>query len=175
MRVFISYHRADSSYREKLENILTSHNIDYYVVPEEKIFDGKSHEFIKTYIINKMKKCDALICLIGKDTYTRPHVDHEIHAALKGGIKNRKGIVAVMLESRKDRINNIDYGTFPTKIQQNKDFVVLTQFASLHSNISYLLKSAFDNAKDESIEVNHTNPCMQLRSGKYYDNIYPIN
>mgnify|MGYP000931722450 CR=1 FL=1 len=169
MKVFISYHRADSSYREKLENILTSHNIDYYVVPEEKIFDGKSHEFIKTYIINKMKKCDVLICLIGKDTYKRPHVDHEMHAALKGGIEKRKGIVAVMLETRDDRINNIDPNTFPTKIQQNKDFVVLTQFASLHNNFSKLINKAYENAKDETIQVDHTNPCMKLRSGKYYD------
>ncbi len=169
MKVFISYHRADSSYREKLENILISKDIDYYVVPEEANFDGQAHEKIDRFLTNKMKSCDVVICLIGKDTYTRPHVDHEIHAALKGGIKKRKGIVAVMLETRDDRINNIDPNTFPTKIQQNKDFVVLTQFASLHNNFSKLINKAYENAKDETIQVDHTNPCMKLRSGKYYD------
>ena len=50
MKVFISYHRADSAYRKKAINILKSHGIDYYVVPENKNFNGKSAESIKTYL-----------------------------------------------------------------------------------------------------------------------------
>lgn len=44
MRVFISYHRADTAYRRKLENILQSHRIDYYAVPEDADFNGKKQK-----------------------------------------------------------------------------------------------------------------------------------
>ena len=54
MKVFISYHRADSAYRRKAENILKSHNIDYYVVPEDKNFNGQSAEKIKTYLCGRL-------------------------------------------------------------------------------------------------------------------------
>ena len=41
MKVFISYHRADTAYRRKLERILQNYGIDYYAVPEDADFNGK--------------------------------------------------------------------------------------------------------------------------------------
>ena len=55
MRVFISYHRADTAYRRKLENILQSHRIDYYAVPEDADFNGKKAETIRNFLCNKLK------------------------------------------------------------------------------------------------------------------------
>ena len=89
MKVFISYHRVDISYRRKLENILQNYKIDYYAVPEDADFNGKKAESISNFLCNKLKKCDVLICLIGKETYSRPHVDREIHTAFKGEIGTR--------------------------------------------------------------------------------------
>ena len=120
MRVFISYHRADTAYRRKLERILQNCGIDYYAVPEDADFNGKKAETIRNFLCNKLKKCDVIICLIGKDTYSRPHVDREIHTALKGAIGARLGIVGVHLPTRTDALNSIDLNTFPIKLWENR-------------------------------------------------------
>lgn len=65
-----------------------------------------------------------LLCLIGKETYSRPHVDHEIHAALKGGIGERLGIVGVHLPKRTDNLQAIELNTFHTKLWENKNYIV---------------------------------------------------
>ena len=75
-----------------------------------------------------------------------------------------------MLENRQDSKNDIDYETFPIKLQENLDYVVLEQFASIESQLDYAINCALDNRNDKSIQVTHKNPVMQLRSGKYYDN-----
>ncbi len=47
MRIFISYHRADQKYREKIEKILKSNNISYYAVPKNSNFDGSNLQRMK--------------------------------------------------------------------------------------------------------------------------------
>ena len=170
MKVFISYHRADGAYRRKTENILRSHNIDYYVVPENINFNGQSAENIKTFLCEKTKQCDVLLCLIGKETYSRPHVDHEIHTALKGNIGDRLGIVGVHLPKRKDTLRALDLNTFPTTLWDNKDYVVWTEWRDLNDNVSRLVETAYIRSTDRGFQTNHSNPCMPLRQSRYYDN-----
>ena len=143
MKVFISYHRADTKYRKKLETILNENNINYYAVPLDTCFDEMHNQQIKDSILTKMEDCDVLICLVGKETYTRGHVDWEIHKALKGGIYNRKGIVALLLENRGDSIYNLDWSTFPNRLQDNMGYIILEQFASFYSRIDDYLYVAF--------------------------------
>ncbi len=107
--------------------------------------------------------------LIGKDTYSRPHVDNEIHEALKGDIGKRKGIVAVMLENRLDSKNSINLKTFPVKLAQNLNYIVLEQFASIRENIVKAINLAYENSKNKNIQTNHSNNVMHLKSGKYYE------
>ena len=170
MRVFISYHRTDHSFRKKTENILNSHNVDYYVVPENKNFNGQTAESIKTFLCEKLKKCDVLLCLIGKETYSRPHVDHEIHTALKGNVGERLGIVGVHLPKRKDNLQALDLNTFPTKLWDNKEYVVWAEWGNLNNDILGLLQTAYERSMDRFYQTNHSNPCMQLRQTLYYDN-----
>lgn len=170
MKIFISYHRVDSYFRKAIEKMLIVQEYLVYAVPEEKSFDGMTHEHIKTEIIKEMDNCDVVLCLVGEQTYTRPHVDHEIHAALKGGTKDRKGIVAVMLETRKDGKKKIDDNTFPTKLQQNKKYIVVKQYSEFPQILKSAVNEALIKAKDIKLQVDHTNPCMPLRAGKYYDN-----
>ncbi len=170
MKVFISYHRADTSYRIKLENILQNYKIDYYVVPEGANFNGKKAESIRNFLCNKLKKCDVLICLIGKETYSRPHVDREIHTALKGEIGTRLGIVGVHLPSRKDKLSSIDLSTFPTKLWDNKDYVVWCNWNGIKSSVEELIDKAYQRSYDNKYQTNHKNPCMSLREKIYYDN-----
>lgn len=170
MKVFISYHRADSHYEEIVEGILKENSINYYAVPKNASFDGLNHNHIKDIINTKMHDCDVLLCIVGEETYSRPHVDWELHEALKGNVGVRTGLLAVMLETRGDNKNDINYDTFPNRIQDNEDYAVYEQFASLHSRIVPALEQAIVNRKDRKLQVNNTRSLMILRSGSYYDN-----
>lgn len=170
MKVFISYHRADNKYRKRAENILRSHDIDYYVVPEDADFNGWNPEAIRSFLCEKLDGCDVLLCLIGKETYSRPHVDREIHTALRGNVGDRLGIIGVHLPTRNDNLQNLDLNTFPTKLWENKDYVIWTKWAELNSNISDLVQMAFAQSKDARKQTKHRNACMELRQKKYYDN-----
>lgn len=169
IKVFISYHRADGSYRKKAENILRSHNVEYYAVPEDADFNGQPAESIKTFLCGKVKQCNVLLCLIGKETYRRPHVDHEIHTALKGSPGERLGIVGVHLPRRRDRLQEPDLNTFPKKLWDNKKYVVWSEWNNLNDNILSLLQTAYDRSNDNSYQTTHSNPCLQLRKTLYYE------
>ena len=169
MRVFISYHRADEKYRDKIEKMLKNNCISYFVVPKSVNFNGKNHQYIKDIINEKMCDCDVILCIVGKETYSRPHVDWELHEALKGRINQRKGILVVMLERRLDNKNSINYATFPNRLQDNKDYIIIEQFCSLSYKINSALNEALSKSWDESIQVNNRRQPMQLRQGKYFD------
>lgn len=169
-KIFISYHRADKKYKDRTLEILKDHGYRYYCVDENQIFNGWKHQHIADYICSKMEDCDLLLCIVGEETFSRPHVDWEIHTSLKGGVGKRKGIVAVMLEKRQDNINDINYETFPTKLQENSEYIVLEQYASINDRIEYAIETAIKNRADKNIAITHKNPVMQLRAGKYYDN-----
>ncbi len=169
MKVFISYHRADTAEKDNIVELLEKNNISYYSVPEDRRFDGCNHQEIVTSIGAELNKCDVLLCIVGQNTFSRPHVDIEIHSALKGGIGVRKGIVAVMLENRGDNKNNIDYNTFSTKLAENKDYIVLEQYASIHDRLLPAIKQAQENSKNSKLQTSHKNPVMRLRYSKYFD------
>lgn len=170
MKVFISYHRADTRYRRDAEKILLEHGIDYYAVPEDANFNGKKNETIRNFTCNHVQKCDVLLCLIGNETYSRPHVDREIHTALKGGVGTRLGIVGVFLPTRTDFLSKADFSTLPTKLIDNKDYVVWSSWSLMKQNILVLLNQAKKHSCNSEFQTNHTNPCMLLKSKVYYDN-----
>lgn len=62
MKVFISYHRADTKEREYIEELLKANSVLYYAVPKNINFDGKHHQYIKDIILQGMNDCDALLC-----------------------------------------------------------------------------------------------------------------
>lgn len=169
MKVFISYHRADTKAREHIEDLLKDNDIPFYAVPKDVNFDGEHHQYIKDTILQGMNDCDVLLCIVGKDTYTRPHVDWELHEALKGNIHTRRGILAVMLEKRGDSKNNIDYATFPNRLEDNEDYIVIEQYASLQDRLKDALDKALDNSRNKDMQVNNSRLPMQLIQGKYFD------
>ena len=169
MKVFISYHRADTKAREHIEDLLKDNNIPFYAVPKDVNFDGEHHQYIKDTILQGMNDCDVLLCIVGKDTYTRPHVDWELHEALKGDTKTRRGVLAVMLEKRGDSKNNIDYANFPNRLEDNEDYVVIEQYASLQDRVKNASDKALNNSRNKDMQVNNSRLPMQLRQGKYFD------
>lgn len=170
MKVFISYHRADAKYRKKLETILKAHQIEYYAVPENADFNGKSNETIRDFTCRHVKKCQVLLCLIGKETYSRPHVDREIHTALRGIVGQRLGIIAVHLPSRSDSLSQLELSTISPKLWDNKNYVVWAYWSEMDQAIESLVRTAFERANDRSLCTTHTNACMPLKHKIYYDN-----
>lgn len=172
MKVFISYHRGDTKYKKQLENLLDEIDIKYYSVPSNYFFNGMNHDHIAQVLRDKIKMCSVTICIIGKETYSRPHVDHELYNTLKGGICNRRGLVGIMLENRGDNVNNIDYSTFPNRIQDNFTdsipYVELTQWASIKMKLKEVIENAQNN-RCKDFEIDNSATLMQLRRGNYYD------
>jgi len=170
-RIFISYHRQDSDIKDELVELLEENN--YYVrsIDEDHIFDGRKHQEIAQICIDEIEDCDITICIIGKETYSRSHVDHEIKATLRGGFDERKGLIAVMLEERGDSKNNTDLDTFPNRIQDNIsdefDYVVLEQWASIRDRIVDAIDEA-ESRRSENINVKNNRGLMELRQGRYY-------
>lgn len=169
MKVFLSYHRADEKYRNKIEEMLKKNKIQYYAVSQNVNFDGKNHQHIKDIINKHMEDCDVVICIVGRDTYSRPHVDWELHEALKGDYHYRKGIVAVMLETRDDRKNNIDFATFPNRLQENIGYIVIEQFCSFGQRIVCALNEATDRSRDRHFQTRNKHYLMELKKGLYFD------
>ena len=169
MKVFMSYHRADTRARKRIARLLNINRIPYYAVPLNANFNNLSHQQIKDCILKKMNDCDVLLCIVGMETYQRAHVDWELHEALKGGIDTRRGILTVMLENRGDSKNKINYDTFPNRLQDNEDYIVIEQNASLQDRLIDALQEALDRSKDKTIQTNNKRRPMPLRNGKYYD------
>ena len=170
MKVFISYHRADRRYRIKAENILRNVGVEYYAVPEDVNFNGWSAQEINRFICSEHQECDVLLCLIGQETYRRPHVDREIHTALKGDPGVRLGIVGVLLSTRGDSLDRPNNATIPAKLRDNSNYVVWTEYNDLNSNICCLIEEAYIRSRNNRLQTNHSNPCMALRTTLYYDN-----
>lgn len=169
MKVFISYHRADIRQEKKLKKLLKANGYEVVVFENAPEFEGTYHEYIKTEIIKKMLECDVIICLVGTETFSRPHVDHEINAALKGGVGVRKGIVVLMSESREDSVKDIDYNTFPTRLQNNLEYIYLNQLGSFHMNINKKIQFVINQSKNANIEVNNSVNVMPLKAKRYFN------
>lgn len=167
MKIFVSYHLADTKSVKKIKEKLKLMNMNYYSVPEDADFTGWHNEEISKFILQKMSDCQVLLCVIGKETYQRPHVDYEIHQALKGVVGSRLGIIAVFLENRQDSIYDIDYSTFPNRLSDNEQYLVMIQNASLVSKIENAVVLADQNRKNKNIQVDNTRRCMKLPN-KYY-------
>ncbi|QWC00210.1 TIR domain-containing protein [Mycoplasmatota bacterium] len=167
MKLFISYHLADTKSVNKIKEKLNAKALNYYSVPEDKDFTGWHNEEIREYILSKMDDCSVLLCIVGRETYKRPHVDYEIHQALKGGVGKRLGIVTVLLENREDSINDISYDTFPNRLYDNEHYIILIQNASLEDQIFKAIDLANNNRNDKNISINNKRKCMKLPN-KYY-------
>lgn len=168
MKLFISYHLANQKAVRKIKNKLVDKQIDFYSVPEDADFSGWSHQKINDYILQSMKDCQVLLCVVGKETYSRPHVDHELHHSLKGGVGKRLGWIVCFLEERIDNVNDIDYSTFPARISDNEDYACMVQNASLISKIEELINDASSKRNSNDYQIDNTRKCMEFSGSKYY-------
>ena len=171
MKIFISYHLANQNNVDKIRRKLSDAGINFYSVPEDSNFNGWSQQQISDYLIKEMEKCQILLCVVGNETYSRPHVDYELHHSLKGGPGKRLGWIVSLLEERGDSIYNIDYDTYPNRIQDNEHYALLVQNGSLMDYINQLIIDANELRSDPNVEVDNTRNCMPLPRRKYYDEL----
>jgi len=142
--------------------MLKENSIKHFIVPNDYDPDGKHHQTVKDDIIRKMDKCTVIICIVGTETYSRPHVDWELYNGLKGGPSVRKGIIAVLLEERGDNKNAIESDTFPTRLLKNNNYVIFEQYASINARLEHCIEEAECRSR-ENYAVHNPSP-MPLRN-----------
>lgn len=176
MNVFISYHRADTVLRVRLEKEMVRLGYRNVSIPANQTFEGWAHEAIWQHIIrNNLSLCSVVICIVGEETYSRAYVDQELHYALQGGVGTRKGIVCLVLGSPVLSAKKIRSGEpsalaqFSARLAKNLDYVVMADFSQV-TKIGDLIRQAEANRTNIRIEVNNQDPPMELRQRRYFDN-----
>ena len=87
--LFLSYKWEDREYVNGLEGLLNNPNNQYRHLTDREREDHRSQgeRAWKDYIRNKIRNCDALICLIGQNTHNATGVIYELEVANSMGIK----------------------------------------------------------------------------------------
>ena len=167
--IFMSYHRTDTNEMEDIKEELKNKGYNMFSVKTTYKFDGKRHNDIFSMIGMRLKSCNVMVYLVGQESYSRPHCEHELRLALKGNAQRRKGIVAILLESRKDNIASLDKNITSSRIYENESYIVLTTKNEFLKNPKkYIDKSVLRKLNlDVSIVNNQEVP--KFRKGLYYD------
>jgi hypothetical protein len=89
MLIFISYKYEDLDYANALDGLLKNPNNKYRhsTDREKKDLRQKGEKAWKNYIKNKLKNCDAIICLIGQNTHNSTGVNYELAVSKSLSIK----------------------------------------------------------------------------------------
>lgn len=89
IQVFLSYKWEDKAFADGMDGLLRNSNNKYRHLTERERQDLRNmgENVWKNYLKDKIKDCDALICLIGKDTHNATGVIYELSVATSLGIK----------------------------------------------------------------------------------------
>lgn len=93
--IFLSYKWEDKENANGLEGLLNNPNNKYrhFTERERQDLRDKGENTVKEYLKGIIRGCEALICLIGSDTYNASGVKYELEVAKSLG----KKIVAVRI------------------------------------------------------------------------------
>ena len=88
-KVFISYKWEDKASRNGLEGAMknTNNNFDAISDSERKDLRSKGEKEIKEYLKEKIRKSNAVICLVGQDTHSSEMVQWELEVSNSLGKK----------------------------------------------------------------------------------------
>jgi hypothetical protein len=167
MKVFISYHKNDTHYKNKIVSILKKEGIEYSMVPRNCILGECCSIEMQRIIKSRIEDCDLTICIIGKETYLSPHIDHE----LKVTLDHDMGILGILLETRSDRLRNLRTSTLPKRIAVNyeNDFpgIKLAQYANIDKVLYNHLEDILENHNEPDL-ANNDIQLMTLVNKLYY-------
>lgn len=169
--VFISYHRKDTDKMVELKKIIDkSFRVNTYAVNDNLNVNDMSHQAISKLINDKMKDCNIVLFITGKETYSRVHVEYELKTALSGGNKNRKGAVVVLLDERGDNPNYMNKETLSNRIYENSDYCVITNESDFKKKFLKQFNIALNKSSDSNINVINNQILPEFRKRKYFDN-----
>ena len=88
MIIFLSYKWEDNSHANGMAGLLNNPNNDYRHITKREKEDLRSEgeNAWRSYIRTIVRECDALICLIGKETHNATGVIYELEIANSFGI-----------------------------------------------------------------------------------------
>ncbi|MBN1215556.1 MAG: toll/interleukin-1 receptor domain-containing protein [Candidatus Lokiarchaeota archaeon] len=83
MIIFLSYKYEDKSYADGMDGFLNNPNNKYRNLTEreEKDLRPRGENVWKNYLKDKIRRCNALICLIGNNTHNAQGVIYELEVA----------------------------------------------------------------------------------------------
>jgi len=89
IQVFLSYKWEDRNYADGMNGLLRNPNNKYRHLTDRERQDlrNKGENIWKKYLMDKIRDCEALICLIGQDTQNATGVIYELSVASSLGIK----------------------------------------------------------------------------------------
>ena len=89
IQVFLSYKWEDKNYADGMNGLLRNPNNRYRHLTDRERQDlrNKGENAWKKYLMDKIRDCEALICLIGQDTYNATGVIYELSVASSLTIK----------------------------------------------------------------------------------------
>jgi len=89
IQVFLSYKWEDKNYADGMNGLLRNPNNKYRHLTDREKQDlrNKGENIWKKYLMDKIRDCEALICLIGQDTQNATGVIYELSVASSLGIK----------------------------------------------------------------------------------------
>ena len=89
IQVFLSYKWEDREYADGMDGLLKNPNNKYRHLTDRERQDlrNKGESVWKKYLRDKIRECDALICLIGQDTHNATGVIYELSVATSLHVK----------------------------------------------------------------------------------------
>ena len=83
MKVFLSYKWEDKKHANDLKSYLRNPNNKYRHIPltERKDYRRKGENYVRNYLKNIIKDCEAMLCLVGRNTHSSPWVAYELDVA----------------------------------------------------------------------------------------------
>ena len=89
IQVFLSYKWEDKNYADGMNGLLKNPNNRYRHLTDREKQDlrNKGEKAWKKYLLDKIRDCEALLCLIGQDTHKATGVIYELSVASSLGIK----------------------------------------------------------------------------------------
>ena len=105
IKIFLSYKWEDRESANGLEGLLKNPNNKYRHLTEREREDvrNKGENAVKNYLKGIIQVCNALICIIGNDTYNATGVRYELEVAKS----LRKKIIAVRIPQTTGGLPNI--------------------------------------------------------------------
>lgn len=83
MNIFLSYKWEDRAYVNGLAGLLQNSNNHYRHIPmnEREDYRNQGREAVRNYLRELINECDAIICLLGRNTQSSEWVKYELEVA----------------------------------------------------------------------------------------------